>query len=154
MGVKSSVNLAAALRLVDRIWRTWPEQHPRIILDRHGGRTHYLDDLRLAWPEAQLQVLAEDQGLSRYRLQQDERSLTVSFVPDSESRHLPVALASMTAKYVRELLMLRLNRFFMAHLPELKPTAGYFQDGRRYLSDIEPVIARLGIPRRRLVRQV
>lgn len=153
-GVKSSVNLAAALRLVERIWRAWPHDHPRIVLDRHGGRTHYLGDLRRAWPDTQLQVLAEDEAISRYRIQRGDARVTVSFLPESERRHLPVALASMTAKYVRELLMLRLNRFFTGHLPELKPTAGYFQDGRRYLEEIEPVLVELGIQRRRLVRQV
>jgi hypothetical protein len=65
-----------------------------------------------------------------------------------------VALASMTAKYVRELLMMRLNRYFRSHMPELKPTAGYVEDGRRYIGDIEPLIARLGVDRRSLIRSV
>jgi hypothetical protein len=58
----------------------------------------------------------------------------------------------MTAKYVRELLMLRLNRFFKDRLPELKPTAGYHGDARRYVTDIRPVIEKLGLSSSELVR--
>jgi ribonuclease HII len=82
------------------------------------------------------------------------RQLTMTFVVEAETRHLPVALASMTAKYTRELIMARLNRYFQNYLPELKPTAGYFQDGRRYINDIEPVLADLKIDRDCLVRCV
>ncbi|MEE2660364.1 MAG: hypothetical protein VYC41_02125, partial [Planctomycetota bacterium] len=67
-------------------------------------------------------------------------------------RNLPVELASMAAKTVRELLMNRLNSFFTQRLPELKPTAGYVQDGRRWVAEIGDLPERLGIPRRDLVR--
>ncbi len=153
-GSKASVNFCAAMRLLDAVWRRWPGDHPRVIVDRQGGRTHYLDVLGLLFREARIRILAEGERLSRYRLERGGTFLTVSFVRNAEAGHLPVALASMTAKYVRELFMLRLNRFFGAHLAELKPTAGYVQDARRYLGEIAPVIKRLGLPRSRLVRTV
>ncbi len=87
-------------------------------------------------------------------LQDGERELTISFAREADARHLPVALASMTAKYVRELHMARMNRFFVGHQPELKPTAGYVEDGRRYVKDIEPLITKLEIGRKSLVRSV
>lgn len=151
---KAAVNMAAALRMVDLIWRRWPREHPRIIIDRHGGRTHYREELQFAWPDAHLQILAEDERMCRYRLARDGSQLTVTFMPEAERSHLPAALASMTAKYTRELFMLRMNRFFAHHLPELKPTAGYFTDAQRYLQDIAPVIKQLNIPREHLVRCV
>ncbi|MBT4767319.1 MAG: hypothetical protein HOO04_03055 [Phycisphaerae bacterium] len=78
--------------------------------------------------------------------------IEIRFAAQADANHLPVALASMTAKYVRELLMIRLNRFFQNHMPELKPTAGYVEDGRRFVSDIEPVIASAGLNRSALIR--
>ena len=99
-------------------------------------------------------MLAETETISRYRLELDGSFITISFIVEAESAHLPVALASMTAKYVRELLMLRFNRYFQSLMPELKPTAGYYGDGRRYLNDIEPLIDRLGIDRQSLIRSV
>ena len=154
MGRKSNVNFGAAMRLADAVWRAWPRDHPRVIVDRQGGRTHYLRQLQMTWPEAHIRIVAESEEVSRYRLDRGGSLLTISFRQESETRHLPVALASMIAKYVRELLMLRLNRFFTGHMPELKPTAGYVQDGRRYLAEIAPLIDELRLPRRSLVRSV
>jgi ribonuclease HII len=149
---KSTVNFCAVMRLIDSVWKRWPDQHPRIVVDRQGGRARYIEDLLQAYPDAQIRVLEENDSVSRYHLERHGCSLTIGFVVEAESAHLPVALASMTAKYVRELHMLRLNRYFSSLMPELRPTAGYFEDGRRYLAEIEPLIARMGVDRLALVR--
>ena len=85
-------------------------------------------------------------------LRRGEGILTVSFAVGGDDRFLPTALASMTAKYVRELLMLRLNRFFRDHLPRLRPTAGYHGDARRYVTEIKPVMEKLGLSSAQMVR--
>lgn len=149
---KSSVNFCAAMRLVDAVWRRWPAHHPHIVIDRQGGRMRYVDELLAIYSDARIQILNEDEVVSRYRLERDGSVLTVSFMVDSETEHLPVALASMIAKYVRELMMLRLNRYFQALMPELKATAGYTEDARRYIAEIEGLIDRLGVDRKRLIR--
>jgi len=153
-GSKAAVNLTTALRLVDQIRKRFGNQHPRIVIDRHGGRVRYLRDLQLAWPEASIRVLAEEPSFSRYQLEVANQYLTITFSTEAEHKHLPVAAASMLAKYVRELFMLRMNRYFQSHQPELKPTAGYVQDARRYLADIADLLDPLGIQRERLVRKV
>lgn len=158
MGTKAAVNFCSAARLLESVWRRWPDDHPRVIVDRHGGRTHYRNELQMVFPDASIQILAESEAVSRYRLHRahrgDDSHMTISFVKEGDQKHFPVALASMTAKYVRELLMLRMNRFFTSQLPELKPTAGYFADGRRYMRDVAEVVDRLGVGRDRLVRSV
>jgi ribonuclease HII len=153
MGNKAAVNLAASLRLAEAVRAGWPDAHPRVICDRQGGRTRYREELQTAWPDARIRVLAESEAVSRYRLDLAAGPLTVSFIKDAESHHFPVALASMLAKYARELMMLRLNRFFQGELPRLRPTAGYYTDARRYLDDIEAVVRKLNVPRRALIRQ-
>ena len=154
MHTKASVNICCVMRLIDEVWRTYKDDHPRVIVDRQGGRTKYLRILQLSFEGAQVRIVTEDPAQSRYHLVRDGSEITLSFVRAAESQHLPVALASMIAKYVRELLMLRLNRFFQQQLPELRPTAGYVKDARRYLVEIEPVIQRLGLERTALVRSV
>jgi ribonuclease HII len=151
-GNKASVNFHAAVRMLDRVWQRWPESHPRVVIDRHGARTSYGQLLERCLPGAAVEVVAETQTLSRYVLRRDGAVLTASFALEGDGRFLPVALASMTAKYVRELLMLRLNRFFCDELPELKATAGYVQDARRYLTEIKPVMRRLKLSPSDLVR--
>ena len=63
-----------------------------------------------------------------------------------------VALASMISKYVRELLMREFNRYWLAHVPGLKPTAGYPQDAVRYIDAIRPALLKLGIAERAVWR--
>ena len=79
-------------------------------------------------------------------------NLVISFEVEAEERHLPVALASMGAKYVRELSMRRLNAFFAQRMEGLHPTAGYVEDGRRYLAEVKPILHAESIPERDFVR--
>jgi ribonuclease HII len=151
---KSDLNLGAALRLAERIRAAHPQDHPRVVIDRQGGRSSYREHLALAWPEAQISVLGETGRISRYRVESSDGILTISFEAESEQNHLPVALASMIAKLVRELHMIRLNRFFATQIPELKPTAGYVQDGRRFMQEVEGLVRSMKLDESRLVRRV
>ncbi len=61
-------------------------------------------------------------GMSRYQV----RELgDLRFEVDADGRHLPVALASMVGKYLRELSVERYNTFFLKHDPELPRASGY-----------------------------
>ena len=150
---KSGVNMHLVFQQVENIWSCFPGDHPRVVVDRQGGRAAYREDLQVAWPEASITVVAESAEFSRYELTMPGRGeLAIMFTSRAEERHLPVALASMTAKYVRELMMARMNRYFLQRQPGLRETAGYVEDARRYLSDIEPVLEEARIDRSELVR--
>lgn len=134
------------------IWEHYGRHHPWVVIDRQGGRKVYYPLLELVFEGVNVRLLDESDDISRYVLDDGQRRMTVSFEIGSEVRHLPVALASMTAKYVRELLMMRFNAFWRQRQPELRPTAGYVTDARRFLQDIDPVIRQLNIDRQLLVR--
>ena len=63
----------------------------------------------------------------------------IEFCVGGESR-APVALASMAAKYVRELSMQAFNAFWADRLPGLRPTAGYPTDALRWRHDAATAI--------------
>lgn len=149
---KAAVSFDRIAQLLEGIWRRWPDVHPRVVVDRQGGRMLYRESLSLCFPEATITILGETERISRYRLERDGSLLTVSFEAESEGAHLPTALASMTAKLSRELLMLRLNAWFARHKPQVRPTAGYVADGRRWLGEMKEVIEGLAIDRAGLVR--
>lgn len=159
---KATINFMAAAEHVERVRRLAAGRgvDAWIALDRQGGRTGYLDPLRTSFPEATLAVLEESESTARYRLRWPAggglpaHEATVSFELGGEERNLPVALASMAAKFARELHMRRLNAFFARHVPGLAPTAGYVQDGRRFLDEVAPAAERLGIAREALVRSI
>jgi ribonuclease HII len=152
-GNKAQVNFDAAVRMVRAVWDRFPGAHPRVMVDRHGGRVHYAESLAAAFEGAEVETVAETATLSRYTLRRGADRLTVSFAQEGDGRFLPVALASMAAKYVRELLMLRLNGFFRARLPDLRPTAGYYGDARRYVTEIKPLMRELRLAPAELVRR-
>jgi ribonuclease HII len=83
---------------------------------------------------------------------QADRQVRIVFCEKAESIALPVAAASMLAKYTREALMHRFNRYWQQHMPDLSPTAGYYTDGWRFLREIQDVRAKLGVRDGELIR--
>ena len=75
------------------------------------------------------------------------------FRPRAESEALPVALASMLAKYLREVFMRQFNRFWVRQVPDLKPTAGYPGDAARFFARIRPLLTGLGMPEEHVWRR-
>lgn len=115
---------------------------PRVVIDRQGGRISYAGALkRVLGDEAEIIIHEERPVRSAYEVRglgpSAPRRMWVRFEVDSEARHFPVALASMTAKLVRELAMARFNRYWSERFEELKPTAGYALDAARWLRDVE-----------------
>lgn len=122
-----------------------------VVADRCGGRSHYRHGL-LAAGARRVVVDRETPSASTYRVDAGRGTVRVSFVSGGEERAFPTALASCMAKYVRELYIERLNDWFTKRVPDLRPTAGYYVDGHRFLDDTEAFIAGEGLPRHRLVR--
>ncbi len=89
------------------------------------------------------QVLREDRKTAGYAI---EGLGSLSFEVDADARHLPVALASMLGKYLRELAMERQNRFYAAQHPELGRASGYHDPvTRRFVEQTQATRVRLGI---------
>ncbi|CAG1009830.1 hypothetical protein PHYC_03753 [Phycisphaerales bacterium] len=163
---KADAPLGALCRHLRRVWSLWGgtrDEHgePRrlgIACDRLGGRVQYAEVLSLMLPEAKIEVVEETEVRSRYVLTEEgptPRRAGIVFLSEGESAHLPVALASMIAKYVRELSMARFNAYWGARYRdarggELKPTAGYSTDARRWLQEVGDVLSMA--ERRELVR--
>ena len=163
-GSKAATTGMAIGEHVRHVWDRWGaepvEGGPRIVCDRQGGRADYTGPIREWLPDAaaavdggtgHFHVIEQTDNRSRYRCSAPcsrtgaTRQATLSFEVDSESTHLPIALASMAAKLTRELLMARFNRYWAARAAaagvELKPTAGYYHDARRWLNDARPLVS-------------
>lgn len=122
-----------------------------VVADRCGGRMHYGHALAELGGGAAVDVLREEPAESAYRMRGPGGELLVTFAERAEDRSFPTALASCVAKYVRELMVECLNRWCCARVPALKPTAGYHQDGQRFLAELTPHLPG-DLPRNRLVR--
>jgi hypothetical protein len=84
----------------------------------------------------ELKILRESPATSSYELRAGGKAMRVHFVVGADDRFLPVSLASMVSKYLRELLVGNINRYFIGLSADLKPTAGYWKDGLRFIEDV------------------
>jgi len=141
---KAEVLSLATLRLAHRVLVNLPPGPAVVFCDKHGGRNYYAALLQHVFPEELVCVRHESAELGIYELRYGGRKIEFRFQPKGE-RHLPTALASMTAKYLRELAMRPFNAFWQRHIPDLKPTAGYYNDAQRFYTAIRPVRLRLKI---------
>jgi ribonuclease HII len=122
-------------------------------IDKHGGRNTYAAMIQHALADGIVLTLQESLACSAYRVHGLEREVQLLIQPRADSTNLCVALASMTSKYLREVLMLEFNRFWREQLPDLKPTAGYPGDAARFLQAIRQTIEKLGLPEESIWRR-
>jgi hypothetical protein len=123
------------LDLIAQVTRGLDDRPLRIVCDKHGGRNKYAPLLQPRFDDRLVRVVREGRAASIYELGEVRRPIQISFRVGGES-FLPSALASMLAKYLRELSMLAFNAYWQRQLPELRPTAGYPVDARRFWDEI------------------
>jgi hypothetical protein len=114
------------------------------VCDKHGGRNFYTAILQHHFSEHWISPIYESHAESHYEWGEPNSRVRVVFQMNGE-RFMPTALASMTAKYLRELSMRAFNDFWRGHIPDLKPTAGYYRDAWRFKKEISAKQQELGI---------
>jgi hypothetical protein len=129
-----------SLQLLRQVWSPTEPDRTLVLADKHGGRNRYHDLLADIADGQFIFALEEGADRSRYRIGATE----LAFQTRSE-QHLPVALASMVCKYLREVAMELFNAFWQEQAPGVKPTAGYPVDARRFRDEIETARCRLNI---------
>ncbi len=158
---KSRTHWLATRDLLERLWQRFGADERAVldvVVDRQGGRMHYRAALEEAFPDARVVLVRETAPLSQYVVEEPAtgkrpaRAMRLVFREKAEHVSFAVALASCCAKYARELAMDAQNAWFARREPALVPTAGYVEDGRRWLADAREAIERAGIARDDLVR--
>lgn len=149
---KAAVSFGMVLRLMQIAASAAKTPDIRFLVDRQGGRDHYGPLLMRSFEGRRLKIHDESDDSSIYSLESGDSTWRVEFRKSGDSRHLPIAAASIISKYVRELLMGRFNAWWANQVEDLRPTAGYYTDGMRFLKDIGPSVRKLGIQKARLVR--
>lgn len=143
-GSKGTVLTQTTLRLVARSIEHLPAGPIFVLCDKHGGRSKYAPALQETFPDVLVEIRGEGRAESVYRLGPSDRRIEFRFRARGES-FLPAALASMASKYARELAMGAFNEFWRREVPDLKPTAGYPVDAKRFRQEIRQAQERLGI---------
>ncbi len=119
------------------LFERFGSQGLHMTVDRLGGRARYGAMLSALIPFSTVRVMHESRIESRYLVSSEGRHMSIRFIQKGDTLSLPVALGSCFAKYAREMVMDAFNEHFCAACPDVKPTAGYVTDARRWLSDLE-----------------
>jgi hypothetical protein len=149
---KANVLFSVTCRLIQYALDRFEGDDLQIIVDRQGGRIHYRKHLQRMFDDMELKILCESSSDSSYEMRTGDKSMRLHFVVGADGRFLPVSLASMVSKYLRELLIYNMNRYFAGFHSGLRPTAGYWKDGLRFIEDLKVNIPHLQVDMERLVR--
>ncbi|MFH1549899.1 MAG: hypothetical protein ABIH04_05005 [Planctomycetota bacterium] len=149
---KSVLLFEETLSLIKRLLEEFGSHDLEIVADKQGGRHYYGPLLAQAFPMARLDALREGPEESVYFIEAPSGRARLSFRKSGESGCLPVALASMFSKYIRELFMAAFNRYWQRRQPGLRRTSGYPVDAARFLKDIAPRLDEMNVDRQILVR--
>ena len=149
---KASVLFTATSRLIKNAFDNFAGDDLQVIVDRQGGRVHYRRILQRMFADMELKILHESPATSSYELQANGKQMRLHFVVEADERFLPVSLASMLSKYLRELLVGSMNRYFVGFHPNLRPTAGYWKDGLRFIKDLKENIPHVEYDSNQLIR--
>jgi ribonuclease HII len=140
--------------IADALDRYPSQQTLQVIVDRQGGRINYHQELLRMFPGSSLTVLRQDEKMSSYELLYNQRTMRIHFCIKADIKYLPVCLASMASKYLREVLMEAQNTYFCGLCKDLKPTAGYWEDGQRFLADLAEKLPSLTFDKKQLIRSL
>jgi ribonuclease HII len=165
-GNKAELLFDITAELLTDLCKTYlqPDNHLEISIGKQGGRTYYQEHIEKVFMPHKIQRVKEKSNCSWYTISAErsvvpknigagrENNCTIKFLKDGEDKEFTIALASMFCKYLRELGMKMFNNFWQEHSPTLKPTAGYYKDSQRFISEIKPLTTKLGLPPENFVR--
>lgn len=149
---KSSVVFNLVCRLISEVVKSSSHRNYHFVIDRQGGRMHYAPHLRTMFADMDLKILNEEENISSYQLVSQYKNIRMDFAVKADDDFMPVCLASMACKYLRELLMVAHNNYFTEKCADLKPTAGYWTDGQRFLNDLKTIAPHIQYNPSQLIR--
>ncbi|MDF1661821.1 MAG: hypothetical protein P1V97_08615 [Planctomycetota bacterium] len=150
---KATFHLGNFKYLVSSVLKREPlDEDIYFVCDKLGGRDKYSRVLGELFPGRVITIKEEGSKQSHYSIGDGKRTVEVRFMQKADSKSMAVALSSMLCKYIREIFVEQFNKHFQAQKPGLKATAGYPQDARRYLDDIQDLVENLSVPKEWLIR--
>jgi ribonuclease HII len=152
MGNKSLLLFDNSVKFLKEIFECFGDREPKVLIDKHGGRNYYHKLLAESFEGCDVKAVSEGNPISTYKISNGRRKMNVSFAEGADSKHFPPALASMFSKYIRELFIRLFNAYWQEKVQDIKPTAGYPEDAKRFLSQIQNTKNKLGISDDILIR--
>lgn len=149
--LKSGVLATGVIALLGNVLELPGDDPVYVTVDKLGGRNYYAPLLNEAFG-GWVRIVREGALCCEYVIDGLGREVHVRFEPRADGTHLNVALASMAAKYLREVCMRQFNRYWLGRVPGIMPTAGYPGDASRFFEEIRNVLKADGVAERAVWR--
>ncbi|MFH2001726.1 MAG: hypothetical protein ABIK28_18720 [Planctomycetota bacterium] len=145
LGLKSEAEMEALFSMLAQALDEHQSRLFQVEIDKLGGRNFYAGPITRFLQATQIHALEEGPQASTYIFPCNHSQVDIRFLCKGDSRKFHIALASIMSKYVRELFMFLLNRYWRSLLPEIRPTAGYPVDASRFLREVTPRALEAGL---------
>ncbi|PRQ06762.1 hypothetical protein [Enhygromyxa salina] len=141
-GTKNTWATHAVLRLAKHAVDSVDAPTIALWCDKAGGRQAYLEPLHRVWPDStkRIGVVLEQRDRSHYQVGLGRRRVELGFVMGGDRVDPRISWGSILAKYLRELILRAFNRYFAARVIELRPTAGYPEDAKRFIAQVQATL--------------
>ncbi len=149
---KATVLLGLVLELLRELRSLAGEEPLVVYVDRLGGRTNYSGALAAVFPGAIVREQERSVHIQAYTLEGLSGPTRIEFRTKADVDCFPVAVASMTSKYLRELFMQRFNAYWQEVDARIPSTSGYHADAGKFLEAISKHREQMGISEASLVR--
>jgi ribonuclease HII len=153
-GTKNTWATHAVLRLAKLAVDSVDAPSIALWCDKAGGRQAYLEPLRRVWPEPdqRIDLLLEQRDRSHYRVELGSRRIELGFAMGGDRLDPRISWGSILAKYLRELTLRAFNRYFVGRVNGLRPTAGYPEDAKRFIAQVNAALGEGGLERDAWIR--
>jgi ribonuclease HII len=155
-GSKNTWVVDRTLQLVRSVFADHQTPAACVRCDKAGGRDRYTTALKRVFDEHAVVRADDGRERSHYWLEslfEHPPSFDIEWMVGGDREDPRISWASCLAKYARELAMRAFNRYWTAQIAELSPTAGYPQDARRFIAEVQTTADALGLPDERWIRQ-
>lgn len=122
-------------------------QRLELTIDRLGGLKYYSAWLAAALAPEQIRIVEEGDERSAYELLSSEVSawpVSIEFLVKGDEKNPLCALASLWAKYHRELIMLQFNQFWQSCAAQrgvqIPVSSGYYRDACAFLVSLQSLL--------------
>lgn len=135
---KSEMALLKVGALIESVLSVHPhERNLEFSIDKQGGRQFYGNFIADLFPFEPIETICETPDVSEYYLEKGKQKLKFGFYKKGDALYEEISMASLLAKWLRETYMNAFNSFWLKQ-HKIAPTAGYPEDGKRFINEMMP----------------
>lgn len=135
---KSSLSLLKIGSLIESVMSVHPRENITFSIDKQGGRQFYSNFLSDILPFEPIEIIRETPESSEYLIERKDQNLLFGFYKNGDSLYEEISMASILAKWLRETYMNSFNSYWLTYNSKIQPTAGYPEDGKRFIKEMRP----------------